>query len=52
VFGAPPRPPSVIITRDDMPPAPLGYHASICSIGEETCEPWNDEIAERWLQWT
>ena len=32
-----------------MPLAPLGYHASICFIGEETYEPWNPEIAERWL---
>lgn len=40
---------SVIFTRDDMPPAPLGYHASLCFIGEETYEPWNEEIAERWL---
>ena len=40
---------SVIFTRDNVPGSPLGCHASICFIGESAYEPWNDEIAERWL---
>jgi hypothetical protein len=40
---------SVIFTRDDVPLNPKGYHASICFIGDDAYEPWNDEIAERWL---
>lgn len=40
---------SIIFTRDDVPPSPRGYHASICFIGENEYLPWNDETAERWL---
>jgi hypothetical protein len=41
---------SVIFTRDDVPGNPRGYHASICFVGETDYEPWNAEVAERWLQ--
>ena len=40
---------SVILTRDDVAPAPKGYHASICFIGETGYEPWNEATADRWL---
>jgi hypothetical protein len=40
---------TVIFTRDDVPPNPRGYHASLCFISETEYMPWNEEIAEQWL---
>ena len=40
---------SVILTRDNVRGCPLGYHASICFIGESAYEPWNEATADRWL---
>jgi transcriptional regulator with XRE-family HTH domain len=34
---------AVVLTRDDVPGDPPGYHASICFVGEHTYEPWNED---------
>ena len=41
---------SVIFTRDKFLDSTLmGYHASLCFIGEGTYLPWDDAMAEEWL---